>query len=131
MDAVRQDLFVSSNSDFSDELKFTIGGTTPVDITGYVFKLSFKAAPDTLSVLTLLTVASPIEGFYLVEPINGNVQIRINKETLDAAFETLNPAVFVGIEMRLYYDLVVTLPSGDDEIWLFGYMTVTKGITNV
>lgn len=131
MDAVRQDFEAPTNADFSEEWTLTVDGVNGFDVTGYSFKMDFKAAPSAATAFALATVASSVQGIYAVEPENGFVQIRIDKETLDAVFELLNPLVFVGNEMRLYYDLLATTPDADDEVWLFGYLTITKGITNV
>lgn len=131
MDAARQDFEAFTNSDFSEEWTFSVTGVTGFNITYHSFKMELQTAPGTAALVTLVNVSTPIQGFYLVEPVNGYVQVRIDKEALNTLFTSLNPSVFVGNSVRLYYDLVVTLPNGDEEVWLCGHMTVTKGITNV
>lgn len=130
MDAARLDFEASTNADFSEEWFLTVDGVTGINLTGHSFKIQFRVAPDSAVVFELDTVASAIEGVFPVEPLGGFVQPRISTETLKTSFDDLNPSVFVGNYLRLYYDLVVTLPNTDDEVWYFGYMNVRKGITN-
>lgn len=130
MDAVRQDFEFATNADFSEEWVFTVDGTTGVNISGMAFYMQLRTAPGADEVLDIDTVFAPGEGFYFVEPNAGRFQVRIDKETLASAFNTLNPSVFVGNEIRLYYDILVLYPSGDQEVWIFGYVTIRKGISN-
>jgi hypothetical protein len=127
----RLDFTCWTNSDYSEEFPF-LDGDDPVDLTGYSFVMQIKTAVGVASALAALnTVASAtLEGIYPVEPTNGYIQVRIDQETLYNMYGNVEPTVLVGDEIRLPYDMIATLPGGDEEIWLYGYINLRKGITN-
>lgn len=131
MQPFRYDFSVLTNSDYTEELSFQVGDSY-VDITSHTFQSQIKASPYSTTVLaTLNTVGvAGLEGFYPVEPAFGALQVRINWETIKAVFASAYPSLLIGDEASLYHDTLVTLPSGDREAWLFGFVNVTKGITN-
>lgn len=131
MRPLRFDFPVTTNSDYTEELSFQVRDTY-LDIGGHSFLAQIRSAPDAAAVLaTLTTVTGPgQQGFYPIEPASGALQVRILWETVKALFLSVYPGRLIGDAVSLYYDLVVTLPTGDQEVWLFGYLNVSKGITN-
>jgi hypothetical protein len=127
----RLDLACQTNSDLTEEWTFEHGGAG-VDLTGYNFRINLKAHPESTTTLaqfiTVADAASP--GIYRVEPNNGRIQVRFPWETIRAAYLAVYPTTFEGDGVSLYYDLLVTLPGGDQEQWLFGFITIRRGITN-
>lgn len=131
MQPLRFDFPVITNSDYVEELSFQVRDTY-LDITGHSFLVQLRLTPNGSTVFaTLGTVGSPTaQGLYPIEPTYGGLQIRVPWETIKAAFQAAYPNRLVGDAASLYYDLLVTLPGGDQEVWLFGYFHLTKGITN-
>lgn len=127
----RLDFGCQTNSDYTEEFSFDEGGAF-LDLTGHSFEIHVKAnpeAPDTLEEFAM--AAGPtLEGIYPVEPASGRIQVRFLWETVRALFEGVYPETFEGEGISLYYDLLVTLPSGDREQWLFGFITIRRGITH-
>ena len=131
MQPLRFDFPVITNSDYTEELSFQVRDTY-LDLSEHSFLAQVRLSPNATTVLaTLGTVGAPgQEGFYPVEPVAGALQVRIFWETVKALFLGAYPDHLIGDAASLYYDLLVTLPSGDQEVWLFGYLNVSKGITN-
>lgn len=127
----RFDFPVITNSDYTEELSFQVRDTY-LDITGHSFLAQIRVSSTASEIIaTLATVAGPdLQGLYPIEPTFGALQVRISWEAIKAMFLAAYPNHLIGDAASLYYDLLVTLPSGDQEVWLFGYLNVSKGITN-
>ncbi|WP_305096489.1 hypothetical protein [Croceibacterium aestuarii] len=127
----RFDFPVITNSDYTEELSFQ-DGAQYLDITGHSFLAQIRVTPNAASVIDTLGIvaSSAAEGFYPVDPARGSLQVRIAWESIKSMFEAAYPTILIGDVAALYYDLLVTLPSGDQEAWLFGYLIIDKGITN-
>lgn len=128
---VRWDNACLTNSDFTEELVFTISDD-PLDLVGHDFDIQIRTAPNANTALKSLgTVSSATsEGIYPVEPENGMIQIRVNRDSLLSLYQSVYPDHLEGDCVSLYYDLLVTLPNGDKEAWLMGYFNIRKGVTN-
>lgn len=128
---VRWDFPCRTNSDYTEELSFQ-HGSEYLDLTGHSFEIQIRSAPNAPTILkTLNTVSSAAsEGLFPVEASRGFVQLRVSRSSLLALYQDVYPGTLEGDEVALYYDLLVTLPSGDREAWLAGYFNINKGITN-
>ena len=126
----RLDVELRTNADETGEYLFENAGVA-VDLTGYTFKLHLKETQSsTTTLLQLTTVGSAsLEGIYPVEPQNGIIQIRIDKETVDGLIDTLAPSYSPSDRIGVYYDLLFILPGGDHEVWLYGLIFINRGIT--
>lgn len=131
MQPLRFDFPLITNSDYTEELSFQVGDTY-FDLTGHSFEAQIRLSPSSATVLqTLSTVSAPSEqGFFLYDPASGGLQIRIDWQAIKAMFEAAYPDHLIGDSVSLYYDLLVTLPGGDREVWTFGYINIVKGVTN-
>lgn len=131
MRPVRFDFPVITNSDYTEELSFQVRDTY-VDLTGHSFKAEFKLTPNSTSIAGELETVPGAgqQGFYLIDPAHGALQARILWETIEAMFASAYPDLLIGDAASLYYDMLATLPSGDQETWLYGYLNISKGITN-
>lgn len=129
--AHRFDFLLRTNSDYTEELSFQVRDTY-FDITGHSFLAQIRATPESTSILASLGMSGGVtaQGFYSDDPANGFLQIKILWETIRAMFLAIHPEVLTGDETSLYYDILVTLPGGDQEAWLYGFMNIAKGITN-
>lgn len=131
MQPLRFDFPVTTNSDYTEELSFQVRDTY-LDITGHSFRADVRLSPNSSSVIaSFLTVSSPdLEGFFLREPAKGTLDIRYKWETINQIYDDSYSDSLIGDSASFYYDLLVNLPSGDQEVWLFGYLNVSKGITH-
>jgi hypothetical protein len=127
----RLDFECRNNADYVEELPFQDDGVG-VDLMHHTFTIVVKTSVTTDTVLkTFSTVATELlEGIFLIEPRDGFIQVRFEKESLDTMFSTVEPSLLVGDVIALPYDMQVTLPTGDVEVWLFGFFNLHKGITN-
>lgn len=128
---VRWDFPCRTNSDYTEELSFQ-HGSEYLDLTSHSFEMQIRSAPNAPTILkTLNTVSSAaIEGIFPVEISGGLIQLRVSRASLLALYQAVYPSVLEGDGVALYYDLLVTLPSGDREAWLAGYFNISKGVTN-
>lgn len=128
---VRWDFSCRTNSDYTEELSFQ-NGSDYLDLTDHSFEIQIRSAPNATTILkTLDTVSSAAsEGLFPVEADRGAIQFRVFRTSLLSLYQSVYPNIMEGDEVSLYYDLLVTLPSGDREAWLSGYFNIDKGITN-
>lgn len=128
---VRWDNACLTNSDFTEELVFTIGDD-PLDLVSHDFDIQIRTAPNAnTAIKSLGTVSSATsEGIYPVEPENGMIQIRVNRDSLLSLYQSIYHNSLEGDCVSLYYDLLATLPNGDKEAWLMGYFNIRKAITD-
>lgn len=131
MQPVRFDFPVITNSDYTEELSFQVSDGY-FDLSGHSFALQIRAAPNASSVLSTLSTVNDKtqQGLFIIEPAYGALQVRFLWETVRALFLAVYPGYREGDAVSLYYDLLTTIPGGDREVWLFGYLNVRKGITN-
>lgn len=131
LDPLRLDFLTWSNGDYTEE--FTVkDGSTPVDLSDHSFVIHVKLSPSAPTPLfSLVTVGSEVEGIYPSELSAGKIQIRIDRETLLAAATDAYDAGVQGDVVALVYDMIVSTPSGANELWFYGFMYVNRGITNV
>jgi len=128
---IRFDFPVITNSDYTEELSFEVGDQY-FDLTGHSFLAQVRLTPNSSTVIFSLPTVGSIDqqGFFPIEPASGKVQVKMLWETVKAAFASQYPGYLAGDEVSLYYDLLVTLPNGDQEVWTYGYIKISKGITN-
>lgn len=128
---VRWDFYCLTNSDYVEELVFTIGDD-PFDLTGHSFQSQIRVAPNaSSSIKTLNNVGSAsLEGWCLIDAAGGLLQIRIDRESILSMYQSVYPSTMDGDCVSLPYDLLVTVPGGDKEAWLCGYFNISKGVTN-
>lgn len=131
MQPLRFDFPVITNSDYTEELSFQVRDTY-LDISGHSFRADIRTSPNASSVLASFGTVDALgqEGFYPISPVNGALQVRFRWETIQEMFTSAYPQSLIGDAASFYYDILVNLPSGDQEVWLFGYLNVSKGITN-
>lgn len=129
MTPCRFDFYLPTNGDYVEEVPFTINGQ-PISLGGVTFDAQIRLAYDSPAVqLSLSTMSSgAVEGFYITDDL-GVLQIRIDRQSIDALYESAVPAAYSGKQINLPYDTIVTLPNGDIEQWFGGYMILNRGIT--
>lgn len=128
---VRWDNACLTNSDFTEELVFTIGDD-PLDLVDHTFQAEIRTTPNSPTPLLFLGTVSSVtqEGIYPIDPAGGIIQIRVNRSSLLSMYQSVYPDHLEGNCVSLYYDLLVTLPNGDKEAWLTGYFNIQKGVTS-
>jgi hypothetical protein len=130
MTPCRFDFYLPTNGDYVEEIPFTEKGV-PVDLTNLTFHSEVRSTYDGPTVyLTLNDVSSKSqEGIHRIEPAAGIIQVRINRESIDAMYDAVVPSTYTGRTVQIPYDTLVTLPNGDIEQWFGGYMILNKGVT--
>lgn len=126
----RYDFLLPTNGDYVEEINFVHNGD-PINLSGTTFGAQVRSAFDSPTILlTLLTVSHSYEqGFAILEPQSGIMQLRVNREAAAALYAAVVPSAYNGQTVNLPYDALATLPNGDIEQWFFGYMVVRKGVT--
>lgn len=135
MTPARLPLTTWRNGRFVEELPFTgpiFGGVeAPVDFTGWQARMQIRlygaAAGD--PIITLLNVTSDVQGVWIIEPSQGIIRVRVDQETLAAAWAAVGGSVEPGEPIKLKYDLLLTPPTGGGEPWAEGDFIITPGVT--
>ena len=122
------------NARFAEEYRFagpTSDGQAPIDFTGWTGELEVRlyGAQPGDAIISLSNVASDIEGVWIIEPSAGAIQVSIERETLADAFTALGGPAEAGSNITLVYDLILTTPTGDPEIWMQGAFIFNPGVT--
>lgn len=125
----RLDFPCRTNADYTEELAVTDGDES-VDLTGYMLAMSVRPNVNADSVFDLATVTTDVEGLRLIEAANGIIGIRMSYETLSSAYDAVVTNATLGQPVRLVYDMRLTAPSGDEDVWFVGVLTIEKGVTN-
>lgn len=108
---------------------FTAEGVagSPQDLTGYSLALQVRlyglAAGSSL--FTLATVTTAVQGIRITEASGGQIEIRITDTTL----ETLPVSGKAGQAITFAYDLLLTDPTGLEQVYAYGDFTVYPGVT--
>lgn len=124
------------NARYIEEFYFTApidDVDAPVDLTGWLGKIQVRlyGAASGSALMTLSPVVSDVEGVWVIEPTGGVVRARADEATLTSLWTALGG---VGARepnrpFKLKYDLVMTPPSGGDEVWLEGDFILQPGVT--
>lgn len=125
----RLDFPCRTNADYTEELAVTDGDES-VDLTGYMLAMSVRPNVNADSQFDLATVTTDVEGLRLIEAANGIIGIRMSYETLSSAYDAVVTNATLGQPVRLVYDMRLTAPSGDEDVWFVGVLTIEKGVTN-
>jgi hypothetical protein len=119
--------------DFYESLTFKSGGT-PIDVTGYTFKLALRKEQSLASsvLLSITNTSNPaVDGIKLTDPTNGVITLRITSTSLQALIT--NPATTADEINTVsfdyyYYDLKVTDTNGITYAYMAGIMYLYSGI---
>lgn len=130
---VTLDLSVWRNADYVEEWTFTDGTSEanpgdPIDLTGWSAAMDIRLYPGASgsALISLATVTTDIQGIRFTDPTDGIVTIRIQ----DTAINGLpNDADRPDGPITLYYDLVLTDPTGDRHNYAGGKFTVYPKVT--
>lgn len=124
------DITCWNNGFYSESFTFD-DGAAPIDLTGYAGKLQVRlyGAQPGAAVISLASVTSAVEGVWIAEPAQGVVEVRIEEATLASAYAALSAGLEAGAALMLAYDLVLTNPAGDDEVWATGEFIINAGVT--
>lgn len=123
---VRYDFKFWTNSDFSETITMSVDGV-PFDFTGHSVTAQFRrTAADATVLFSLATVVTEIEGFLMAE--NG-FEIRVDKETLSAAYDDVVTNATLGLPVAIVADIVVTTPTGAVETWFVCTCEINYGVT--
>lgn len=113
----------------ADEQGYDANGDaiSPQDLTGWTLALQVRlyGLAGGAALISLGTVTTAIEGIRIIEATGGQIEIRIT----DATLEALPAAGKAGADLTLYYDLVLTDPTGVEEVYAEGTFTVKPGVT--
>lgn len=118
------------NARFAEEWVFTESGDS-FDFTGYTGALEVRlyGAQAGSAKILLPNVTSEMQGVWIVNPSLGIIRVRIDQDELQSAYETLLGANEAGTPVPLVYDLRLTAPDGNEEIWLEGPFIINPGVT--
>lgn len=127
----RLDFPVQTNGDYAEEFETSLNGI-PFDLSGYSIRAHVKISYDASDALIRLepTNNAENEGICITNAVSGLWQIRLNKDTIRAAFDAVNPSAYIGQKISLPIDTVFSDTNGDEQPWTYGYVLMTKGITN-
>jgi hypothetical protein len=136
MTPVTQSLTVWRNARYVEEFHFTapVPGNDdyPYDLTGWTGALQVRQyGAAASSLLSLANVTSDTQGVWIIEPSQGIVRVRIDESALATLWTTAGGVD--GTEpnepYKLKYDLLMTPPSGGDEVWIQGDFLLYPGVT--
>lgn len=132
MTPVTADLRAVRNDDFVEEWVLTDGTSEanpgdPIDLTGWSADMEIRlyAGASGSALIDLATVTTDVQGVRFIEPAEGRIVIRIQ----DTAINGLPAAGKAGAALTLYYDLVLTDPTGDRHNYAGGKFTVYPKVT--
>jgi len=109
---VQHDITIRKGRDFSEYFGLRNDDDTPMDLTGYTVKAQIRASRDTTSTLI------------------ADFTVRIDDPTTGDIYLELTDTVTAGLTAtRAYYDLLLTDPSGIDETYVEGAVTVRGSVT--
>lgn len=99
----------------------------PVDLTGYTLALQVRlyGLAGGAALISLATVTTAVQGIRIVEATGGQIEIRIT----DATLETLPASGKAGAAVTFAYDLVLTDPTGLEQVYASGDFIVLPGVT--
>lgn len=123
----RLDFPCRTNADYTEEFSASASGI-PVDLTGYSAVLTARLSVTDDVLFTLATVTSDIEGLRFVEPANGIISIRVDRDTLSAAYDAVATYAQLGDTVNIIHDVKFTAPNGDVEVWFEGVIAIKKGV---
>lgn len=118
------------NARYAEEFPFTLDGAA-YDLTSWTAKLQVRLYGATAggALLDLANVTTDVEGVWIIEPAEGLVRVRIEEATLVALWTSLGGNSEPNAPITLSYDLVLTTPDGDDEVWTYGDFIIMPGVT--
>lgn len=121
------------NATWGEEWQFTDDAGDPVSLVGYSARAQVRlyGAQAGDAVIDLLPVTSAVQGVWISDPLNGRVQIRADQDSLQSAYEALMGDTEPGASIMLTWDLLMTLPGGDREVWAQGAFEINPGVTVV
>lgn len=125
---IRFDFPCRTNADYQEQLRVTQNGV-PIDLSGYDVSMTAKYNTDGVSIFDISTVTSSIEGFYITEPDEGIMEVRIDKETLSAAYGAAVQNIDDGSVLNLKHDIKFIDPDSNESVWFQGLIRIEKGIT--
>ena len=121
MQPIRYDFQFWTNADYSESLTFSDTNGTPVDLTDHSAKAQFRVrVGDTSTVLNFPTLSIVDNAF----------DFTVTKEVLLAAYNASISNATFGQPIALIGDFVITLPSGDDEVWIESKAVINYGVTH-
>ena len=96
--------------DFSKLLQITSDGTTPIDLTGYSFKMQIKKCRSDTTAIATLTSPGDID---ISDAANGNIIIKIDHSVTETYQE--QNAVY-DLQWTTDSDIITTILEGNVEI---------------
>lgn len=106
-------LIIKRDNDFNESFEFIQDDGSPMDLTGWTIKSDIRKGPSKLSELIVsFTLSIPL-------PTNGKVYLSLT-DTQTGAMIGFNTA---------YYDILLTSPTGFDETYVEGSITINSSIT--
>jgi hypothetical protein len=118
MSSGNYDLYINRNTDYNK--KFTYynpDGVTPINLTGYSFQGQIKVNPKSIALIDI-DISVPT-------PANGEIFINVEKALAETLLET-----GCNSKVNYYeYDIIVTYPNTEMEVFLDGKVFVKDGVT--
>ena len=120
------------NAYYGEEYQFRdADGPRPLHGFSASAELRLYGAQPGAALARLGPVVANVEGVWISDPANGFVQMRIEQATLRAVYDALAPGLEPGAPVLLAWDLLMTGPGGERDVWLEGVFTIEPGVTVV
>jgi hypothetical protein len=100
---------------------------SPQDLTGWTLAMQVRlyGLAGGSSLITLATVTTAVQGLRIVEATAGQIEARIT----DATLEALPVSGKAGESVTFKYDLLLTDPTGLEQVYAEGDFIVYPGVT--
>jgi len=124
MPAAKKDFLIEQRATWRKRLIYRDSKRRPINLTGWSARMDVRTAKDATSTLILSALSSeidPVKGQIIITPLTGSIEVVLPVDVTRPL--TVDP------KTKLFYDLKLYSPNGDEIRLLEGQITVSWGTT--